>query len=67
MCFGTDCADVPPAFAKALISTEKGAYAQAYQDGESAERREMSAAKPHQVRAHSHAHMHTHTHTQASC
>eukprot|EP00277_Geminigera_cryophila_P007975 CAMPEP_0179433504 /NCGR_PEP_ID=MMETSP0799-20121207/17907_1 /TAXON_ID=46947 /ORGANISM="Geminigera cryophila, Strain CCMP2564" /LENGTH=179 /DNA_ID=CAMNT_0021211527 /DNA_START=14 /DNA_END=553 /DNA_ORIENTATION=+ len=49
MCFGTDCADVPPAFAKALISTEKGAYAQAYQDGESAERREMSAAKPHQV------------------
>ena len=49
MCFGGDCADVPPAFAKALISTEKGAYAKAFHAGEVAVRREMTAAKPHQV------------------
>jgi hypothetical protein len=49
MCFGNDCANVPPAFAKALISTEKGAYAKAYNAGEAAERRELVAAKPHQV------------------
>jgi hypothetical protein len=49
MCFGEDCADVPPAFAKALISTEKGAYAKAFHAGEAAVRHEMTAAKPHQV------------------
>ena len=49
MCFGDDCAEVPPSFANALIRTEKGAYADAFKAGEASERREMAAAKPHQV------------------
>jgi hypothetical protein len=49
MCFGKDCANVPPAFAKALIRIEKGAFARAYQEGEEAERRVMMAATPHKV------------------
>lgn len=48
MCFGNECADVPPAFARALVRTETGAYRSAFQAGEAAERREVGAAKPHQ-------------------
>ena len=49
VCFGNNCADVSPAFVKALIRTEKKTYAKAYTSGEAAERRELVAAKPHQV------------------
>ena len=49
MCFGNECADVPPAFARALVKTETGAYRSAFQAGEAAERREVGAAKPHQL------------------
>jgi hypothetical protein len=49
MCFGNDCADVPPAFARALVKKETGAYRSAFQAGEAAERREVGAATPHQL------------------
>ena len=49
MCFGNECADVPPAFAKALVRTETGAYRSAFQAGEAAERRAVGAAKPHKL------------------
>lgn len=45
MCFGNECADVPPAFAQALVRKEMGAFAA----GEAAQRREMGASKPHQL------------------
>lgn len=38
LCFGSDCADVPPAFAQALIRTEKEEYAQAFRAGQAASR-----------------------------